>query len=164
MNSGGTQPHIYMDPFAPKLPSPPGCHTTLSRGPCVVQQVFVGYLFKIQQCVCVHPKLPKYPFSSFLPPGNHVHSLKSQGFFYPIVCSCSDFSLSRRPQLICRALLGHWEQHRERRGVPPVWRASPSCGWGPEVRVHTHKRKRSQIPGTKDTDFPNPHTVRHVGS
>ena len=36
MDSKGTQPHIYMHPFSPKLPSHPGCHITLSRVPCAV--------------------------------------------------------------------------------------------------------------------------------
>ena len=34
MNSEGTQPHIDIYPFSPKLPSHPGCHITLSRVPC----------------------------------------------------------------------------------------------------------------------------------
>ena len=34
---GGTQPYIYMFSFSPKLPSHPGCHTTLSRAPCAMQ-------------------------------------------------------------------------------------------------------------------------------
>ena len=29
--------HTYTCPFSPKLPSPPGCHVTLSRVPCAVQ-------------------------------------------------------------------------------------------------------------------------------
>ena len=39
-----TQPYIYMYPFSPKLSSHPGCHITLSRVPCAMQQVLVGYL------------------------------------------------------------------------------------------------------------------------
>ena len=46
----------------PQLPSHPDCHITLSRVPCAVQKVLVGYPFKIQQCVHVHPKHPDYPF------------------------------------------------------------------------------------------------------
>ena len=61
-----TQKKIYMYPFSPKLPSYPGCHRTLSRIPCV----FVGYPFWIQQCVQVHPKLPKYPLPPFFTTGN----------------------------------------------------------------------------------------------
>ena len=45
LNSKGTQPYIYMYPFSPKLPSHPGCCITLSRVPCAVQQVLVGYTF-----------------------------------------------------------------------------------------------------------------------
>ena len=37
LDSEGTQSHIYMYPFSPKLPSHPGCHVTLSRVPCAVQ-------------------------------------------------------------------------------------------------------------------------------
>ena len=44
-HSKGTQPYIYMYPFSPKLPSHPGCHTTLSRVPCAVQYDLVGDLF-----------------------------------------------------------------------------------------------------------------------
>ena len=58
-----------MCPFSPKLPSCPGCHTTLSRVPCALQQVLVGH--PTQQCVHVHPKLPNYPFFPFFPTGNH---------------------------------------------------------------------------------------------
>ena len=61
-----TQKKIYMYPFSPKLPSYPGCHRTLSRIPWV----FVGYPFWIQQCVQVHPKLPKYPLPPFFTTGN----------------------------------------------------------------------------------------------
>ena len=37
--------HIYMFPFTPKLISHPGCHITLSRVPCAIQLVLVGYPF-----------------------------------------------------------------------------------------------------------------------
>ena len=37
-----TQPHIHMCPFAPKLPSHPGCHITLNRVPCILQEVLAG--------------------------------------------------------------------------------------------------------------------------
>ena len=37
MDREGTQPYTYMYPFSPKLPSPPDCHITLSRVPCVIQ-------------------------------------------------------------------------------------------------------------------------------
>ena len=33
----------------------------LSIFPCATQQVLVGYLFYVQQCVCVNPKLLIYP-------------------------------------------------------------------------------------------------------
>ena len=49
MASGG-QPrdsakHIHVSPFLPKLHFHPGCHVTLGRVPCAVQQVLVGYPF-----------------------------------------------------------------------------------------------------------------------
>ena len=42
----GTQPYTHMYPylFSPKTPSHPGWHVTLSRVPCVIQQVLVGFL------------------------------------------------------------------------------------------------------------------------
>jgi len=42
VNTEGTQPHVYMYPFSPKLPSHPGRHVTSSRVPCAVQQVLAG--------------------------------------------------------------------------------------------------------------------------
>ena len=44
----------------PKPFSDPGWHITLSRSPCAIQQVFVGYPFN--QCVHDFPKDPNYPF------------------------------------------------------------------------------------------------------
>ena len=41
----GTQSYIYMYPFSPKLPTHLGCHITLSRVPCALQQVLVCYPF-----------------------------------------------------------------------------------------------------------------------
>ena len=57
-DSKGTQPYIYMYPFSPKPPSHPGCHMTLSRVPCAVQQVLAGSACETQPCVHVHPRLP----------------------------------------------------------------------------------------------------------
>ena len=34
-----------MYPLSPKFPSHPGCHVTLSRVPCAIQQDLVGYPF-----------------------------------------------------------------------------------------------------------------------
>ena len=51
VNRKVTQPYIYKYPFFLKLLSLPGYHITLSRVPCTVQQVLVGYPFKIQQWV-----------------------------------------------------------------------------------------------------------------
>ena len=39
-----TQPYIYMYPFSPKLSSHPGCHITLSRVLCAIQEVCVGLM------------------------------------------------------------------------------------------------------------------------
>ena len=36
VDSQGTQPSMYMDPFSPKLPSHSRCHITLSRIPCAI--------------------------------------------------------------------------------------------------------------------------------
>ena len=35
----------WTDPFSPKPLSFPGCHITLSRVPCAVQEVLIGYAF-----------------------------------------------------------------------------------------------------------------------
>ena len=37
--------YICVYPFSSKLPSHPGCHITLSRVPCAIQYVLVGYPF-----------------------------------------------------------------------------------------------------------------------
>ena len=51
----GTQPYIYMYPFSPKPPSPPGCHVTLSRAPFAIQSVFVGtYLFLLARDITLN--------------------------------------------------------------------------------------------------------------
>ena len=44
----------------PKPSSDPGWHITLCRGPCAIQQVFVGYPFN--QGVHDFPQNPNYPF------------------------------------------------------------------------------------------------------
>ena len=41
-----------------------GCYKILSIFPCTIQQVLVGYLFYIQQCVYVNPELPLFNFGS----------------------------------------------------------------------------------------------------
>lgn len=48
--------------FSSQTPLSSSCHITLSRLPCAIQQVLSDYLFKIQQCIPVHPKLHSYPF------------------------------------------------------------------------------------------------------
>ena len=45
MHNKGLQPYVHMYPFSFKLPSYPGCHITLNRLPCAIQQVFVSYPF-----------------------------------------------------------------------------------------------------------------------
>ena len=54
--------HVFI---LPQTPLHPGCHIILSRIPCIIQQVHVGYTLYIQQCVHVNPKLPNFPFPSF---------------------------------------------------------------------------------------------------
>ena len=75
-----------MHPFSPKLPSPPGCHITLSRVPCAIYlyipvQALVGCPFRIQQCVHVHPQLPNYPFPSSFPLATISSFSKSASLF-----------------------------------------------------------------------------------
>ena len=48
MNSEETPLYIYMYPFSPKLPSHPGCHITLSRGPCAI---YTGSLLAIHSAL-----------------------------------------------------------------------------------------------------------------
>ena len=67
LNSKGTQPYIYVYPFFTKLFYHPGCHIMLSKVPCAIQQVLVGYPFYIQQWVHVDPKLLNYPFPASFP-------------------------------------------------------------------------------------------------
>ena len=57
--------YIYMYLFFFKFFSHLGYYRILSRVPCAIQQVLVGYLFEIQQCVHVNPNLP---ISPYLPP------------------------------------------------------------------------------------------------
>ena len=132
-----------MDPFSPKLPSPPGCHITLNRVPCVVQQVFVGYLFKIQQCVCVHPKLPKYPFPSFLPPGNHVCSLSLRDSVTPLSAPVltslfhGDHSWCAEPSSGAGSCTGQEKHPPSLESIPKPWLGSRGRG------AHTQKEKVS---------------------
>ena len=53
---------IYMYPFCPTLPSHPGCHVTLSRVPCAIQQDLVSYPSQTEQCAHIDPKLLNYLF------------------------------------------------------------------------------------------------------
>ena len=46
-----------------------GYYRILSSVPCAIQQVFINYLFYIQQCIYVNLSLLIYPSSLF--PGNH---------------------------------------------------------------------------------------------
>ena len=75
----GIQPYRYMYPFFPKLPSHPGYHITLSRVPCVVQQVLVSLPFKKQQCVPIDPKQreilqPEHLLLTSLSPTQHPNN------------------------------------------------------------------------------------------
>ena len=60
--------HTQTCPLSPKLPSHPGCHRTLNRVPCAIQQVLVGVYTAL--CTCPFPT-PYCPFSQSVP-----HSLQ----------------------------------------------------------------------------------------
>ena len=45
MDSKRAQPYIYMHPFSPSFPFPPGCRITSSRVACAPQYVLIGYPF-----------------------------------------------------------------------------------------------------------------------
>ena len=62
MDSEGTQPYVYMFSVSPTPPSHLGWYIILSRVPCAIQWVFVGYPFKIQSCVYGLPRVPDYLF------------------------------------------------------------------------------------------------------
>ena len=72
LTSNVQQKNIYISFF--RLFSIIGYHKILSRVPCIIQQVLVVYLFYIQQCLYVNPKLliylPLQPCSA-IPFGNH---------------------------------------------------------------------------------------------
>ena len=55
------QLYMYTYPFFFRFFSHLGYYRILSRVLCVIQQVLVDYLFYIQQCVYVNPKLLIYP-------------------------------------------------------------------------------------------------------
>ena len=105
VNSEGTEPYIGMYPFSLILPSHLGCHITLNRVPCAIQQVFVGYPFKIQQCVHAHPKLPNYLSSLEVEALRLERSLQSQGS--PQI-KCQRWHFCRLPPGCCITAL--WDQ------------------------------------------------------
>ena len=76
--------HIHLYLFFFRFFSIIGCYKILSIVPCAIQQVLIGYLFYIQQCVYFNPKLLVYP-SSPSPFGNHKF------VFY--VCESASFLL-----------------------------------------------------------------------
>ena len=49
----GTQPHIYMHTFSPKLPFHPGCHITLSRVLCTCYTLSPCWLSFFNTAVCI---------------------------------------------------------------------------------------------------------------
>ena len=62
------QLYIYKHLFIFKSFSHLGCYIILSRVQyCAIQQVLVGYPFKIQQHVHVNPKFSNYPFPLLFP-------------------------------------------------------------------------------------------------
>ena len=60
-----THTHIYIYIFFFRFFSIIGYYKILSIVPCAIKQVFVGYLFHIQQCVYVNPKPLIYPSPLF---------------------------------------------------------------------------------------------------
>ena len=62
-----TQPHIYVYPFSPGLPSHPGCHMTLSRVPVLYSRSLSVFRFKYSS---VYMLILNYPFPLFflIPP------------------------------------------------------------------------------------------------
>ena len=75
-----TQPYIFMYPFCSKLPSHPGCHVTLSRGPCETYRVPSRTLLVIHlkySSVCMFiPNFPTIP-SPTLPLDNSHFSFST---------------------------------------------------------------------------------------
>ena len=65
------QLYIYIHPFHFSFFSHIGYYRKLNRVPCALQWELVGYLFYIQQCVCINPKLLIYPSPSPFLFGNH---------------------------------------------------------------------------------------------
>ena len=59
--------YIYIYPLFSHI----GYCRILSRVPCAMQQVFVSYLFYIQQCAYVNPNLPIYPSTQPFSFGNY---------------------------------------------------------------------------------------------
>ena len=62
-------PNIGVSPSVLPMNIPLRPYIILSRLPCALQWVPVGYSFSVQQCVHADPKLPSYPWSPFFPPG-----------------------------------------------------------------------------------------------
>ena len=65
MNSKGTQSYIYSYQFSPKQPSPPGCHITLNRVPCALdnRSLLVSILnIAVHTCLSQIPCLFPQPF------------------------------------------------------------------------------------------------------
>ena len=62
------QLHIYIYPFFFGFPSHLGHHRALSRVPCAIQQVLIGYT---QSCICVNPNVPNLSLlNTSFPPSN----------------------------------------------------------------------------------------------
>ena len=59
--------YIYIYSFFFRFLTHVGYYRILSRVPCAIQQVLVGYLFYIQQCIYVNPNLPIHPTTTRLP-------------------------------------------------------------------------------------------------
>lgn len=70
MNSKGTQSYIHSYQFSPKQPSPPGCHITLNRVPCALDNRSL-LVIRIKYS-SAHMSIPNsLSLPPALPPGNH---------------------------------------------------------------------------------------------
>ena len=107
--------YIYIYLFFFKFFSHLGYYRILSRVPCTIQQVPVGYLFYIQQCVHVDPRLPIYPFRD-----HHIpHHLNPSFLPLPapitltITSVCLDYSTSLLaiPCLLLQSVSTHYSQN-----------------------------------------------------
>ena len=98
VDSKGTQPHIYVYPFSPKLPFHSGCRKNTEQSSLCYA---VGYPFKIQQCVHVHPKLhisfPHRKNKSRCPPSEVLPVDGTHSLFWSVINVINQAQHSRAP-------------------------------------------------------------------